>query len=575
MKFNVLAVDYDGTIAESGKANHAVLEAIAEARERGITVVLVTGRIVNDLRRVFDRLDLFDAVVAENGAVLAFPNGRTMVLGRSPSPALLAELRRLNVDFAFGDCILEADVSSSPTILELVRKLELPLALIFNRDRVIVIPHGINKATGLREALNTLRLSLHNCIAMGDAENDYQLLDACEIGIAMSWGSRILREVADEMLPGRGPGAVADYIRRVIKSTKLPPNRSDRRRVQLGFTSNGRSLSTAVHGRNILIAGDPRSGKSWAAGLLCEQLILQGYCLCVIDPEGDYATLESLPYVVMFGGNQTLPHLSDIARELRYPDISLVINLSQAPHDEKVAYVAELLPLLVGLRKNSGQPHWIVVDEAHYFLYAPNIAQQVDLELAAYIFVTYRPSDLHADLLQSIESIIVTRLTDPREVSALTAIYGPEGAESEWESLIGGLQIDEAALLPKVEDSQRRLRQFKVAKRLTTHVRHRSKYVDVPKQESQGFVFTRDGMPVSNPARTFKEFVTTLEHLPLVSVEDHAQRGDFSRWVADVFGDHALAVEIGDVENKYREGEAANVRELLLKLIRERYEVMN
>ena len=573
MKFNVLALDYDGTIAESGKAHPAVLEAIVEARERGIQIILVTGRIFGDLQRVFDRLELFDAIVAENGAILVFPNGRTMVLGRFPPPTLLTELRRLNVRFAIGDCILEADASESSTILEVVRKLELPLGLIFNRGRVMVLPQGISKATGLREALNTLRLSIHNCIGLGDGENDYQFLDACEIGVAMSWGSGTLREIADEVLPGHGPGAVADYIRRVIKSTKLPPNRIDRHRLQLGFTSDGRPLETAVHGRNILIAGDPRSGKSWVTGLICEQLILQGYCLCVIDPEGDYGALESLPYVVMFGGNQSLPHLGDIARELRYSDISLVVNLSQASHSDKVAYLAELLPMMVELRKNTGQPHWIVIDEAHYFLHKPNVAQQVDLELAAYIFVTYRPSDLHADLLQSVESIVVTQLTDPREVSALTAMYGPDGAESEWEMLLGGLQIDEAALLPRVDEPQRKLRQFKVAKRLTSHVRHRAKYVDVPKQERQGFVFTRDGVPVGDPARTFKEFVTTLEQLPLPSVEGHARRGDFSRWVADVFGDRPLAVEIGKVENKCRNGESANVSELLLKIIRERYDV--
>ena len=65
----------------------------------------------------------------------------------------------------------------------------------------------------------------------------------------------------------------------------------------LGETAAG-PLETAIHGRNILIAGDPRSGKSWITGLFCEHLILQGYCLCVIDPEGDYSTLESLPGVV-------------------------------------------------------------------------------------------------------------------------------------------------------------------------------------------------------------------------------------------------------------------------------------
>ena len=55
----------------------------------------------------------------------------------------------------------------------------------------------------------------------------------------------------------------------------------------------------------MLIEGDPQSGKSWVAGLVCEQMILQGYSVCVIDPEGDYRTLEPLPGVVIMGGTDS------------------------------------------------------------------------------------------------------------------------------------------------------------------------------------------------------------------------------------------------------------------------------
>jgi hydroxymethylpyrimidine pyrophosphatase-like HAD family hydrolase len=83
MKFSVLALDYDNTIARDGRAHPAVLEAIREARARQIVIVLVTGRIMSDLRRVLAEQGLFDAIVAENGAVLAFPSRRTRLLGDS------------------------------------------------------------------------------------------------------------------------------------------------------------------------------------------------------------------------------------------------------------------------------------------------------------------------------------------------------------------------------------------------------------------------------------------------------------------------------------------------------------
>jgi hydroxymethylpyrimidine pyrophosphatase-like HAD family hydrolase len=507
MKFCVLALDYDGTIAENGKPNLAVIQAIQETRARGIVVVLVTGRILSDLKKVAGDLKIFDAVVAENGAVLAFSNGRTRTLGRPPPSSLLDELCRHKVEFSVGDCVLEADASSAPRILGTVQKLELPLVLAFNRSRVMLLPQGISKATGLRAALDTLRLSLHNCIAIGDAENDFQLLEAAEIGVAVAWGSKSLFEIADEVLPGKGPAAVAEYIRGVIENTRLPPHRVDRRRVLLGQTANGHPLEMAVHGRIILVAGDPRSGKSWVTGLFCEQLILQGYCLCVIDPEGDYGALEALPGVVVFGGDEPPPRLSDVARALRYPDISVVIDLSQSMHAEKVDYLSALLPMVAELRRNTGQPHWIVVDEAHYFLHEPDFRQRVDIELAGYMLVTHRVSNLPPDLLKEVESIIVTQITDPREAHALTTMYGRAGEEAEWESLLKGLTVQEAALLPRVDAPARMLQKFNVAARMTPHVRHRSKYLEVPMLEHHGFVFTCNGNPVGSSARTLNESV--------------------------------------------------------------------
>ncbi len=572
MKFCVLALDFDGTMAEQDKAHPAVLAALREARMRGIVLVLVTGRILTELQKVAEDLDVFDAVVAENGAVLALPNKHTRILGRPPPLALMNELCRLKVNFKFGDCILEADASASPRILQAIQEMELPLVLAFNRSRVMVLPQGISKATGLRAALHMLRLSLRNTIAIGDGENDFQLLEASEIGVAVAEGSQSLLAIADEVLSGPGPAAVADYIRRALESTRLPSSEVDRRRVLLGHTPDGRPLEMAVHGRIILVAGDPRSGKSWITGQICEQLILQGYCLCVIDPEGDYALLEALPGVIVFSGGETPPKLSDVARVLRYPDISVVIDLSQATHSEKVEYLDTLLPMIAGLRQNTGHPHWIVVDEAHYFLHEPTFRQRLDIELAGYMLVTHQVGNLHPDLLHEIESIIVTKLTNPQEARALSARYGRAGEEAQWESLLAGLAMDEAAFLPTVDSPKRCLRRFNVAGRLTPHVRHRAKYLEVPMREHHAFVFTCNNQSFGMPARSLREFVMMIERVPDTALDGHARRCDFSRWLAEVFGDEPLAAEIRKVERSHQRAEITDLAATLSALIRKRYQ---
>ena len=572
MKLCAVALDYDGTIARDGQVEPLVIDAVKEAQARGIVVILVTGRTMADLRRVLPDPKLFDAIVSENGAVLSFPNVPSRLLTHPPSHILLDELCARSVQVEFGDCIIEADAGHAPTILEAIRKLELPLVLQFNHTRVMVLPQGINKATGLREALNTLRLSLHNCIGIGDAENDYAMLDACEIGIAVSWGSKALQEIADEVLQGTGPRDVAAYIRKVTAHIKLPPHRAHSQRIILGDDADGKVVEAAIHGRNILIAGDPRSGKSWITGLFCEQLILQGYCLCVIDPEGDYTPLGSLPGVVLFGGDDPPPRFNDVARALRHPDVSIVIDLSAIDHAEKLSYVNELLPMLASLRRSVGLPHWIVVDEAQYFLHQPN-ERCIDFELAAYVMTTYQPSQLHPKLLKAIESIIVTPMTNPVEVRELAILCGAERAQTEWGTILASLGIDEAAVLSRFNGSSNLPRRFTITGRRTSHVRHRAKYLEVPLPAEHAFVFTSNGHEFGSRGRTLKEFVTLQARLPASALEGHARRGDFSRWIRNVFGDEPLAVQIRQVEKDFQQGRIAKLSESLAAPIHQRYEI--
>lgn len=383
MKLSVFALDYDGTIAEDGILHPDIRPAIDHARDRGVATVLVTGRILDDLRRAAGDLRFLDAVVAENGAVLAFPrSGRSLVLGPPPSKTFLAELARRQVPVETGDCIVEADAAHAPTILEVIRQLQLPLTLHFNRGRLMILPQGISKATGLREMLLALRRSEHNAIAIGDAENDHSMLASCEVGVAVGWGSEALQATADEILPGAGPAAVGRYIQQITDRPSLFRQRTGRRRLALGQTVRGEPLELAVRSRNVLIVGDARSGKSWIAGLLVEQLILQRYCVCVIDPEGDYQPLSALPHVVTLGGDDTPPRPRDIARALRHPDASLVVDLAELPYPEKRGYVTSLLAQLADMRQRTGLPHQIIVDEAHCFLQGPDALDVLDLDLA-------------------------------------------------------------------------------------------------------------------------------------------------------------------------------------------------
>jgi len=336
MKLAAVAIDYDGPIAIDGVFDPTVRGAIAQLRLHGIAVVLVTGRRLAELKSVAGNLGCFNAVVAENGAVLYYPeSGRQAVLGHAPSARFLECLSQRGIEFAVGESVVETEASRAASVLDVIRSLEQPLIMAFNRSRLMVLPMGIAKSIGLRRVLSTLRLSIHNTIGIGDAENDHDLLDACEVGVAVEWGSPALRIVADEIIAGTGPPAVAAYLMGLTWQLRLSSKQMGRRRLLLGHQHDGRPVHLAIRGRTVLIAGEPGSGKSWLAGLLCEQLILQGYCICIIDPEGDYRSLEALPGIVLMGGDDPPPRARELSQALRYPDTSVVIDLSKLSHQVK------------------------------------------------------------------------------------------------------------------------------------------------------------------------------------------------------------------------------------------------
>ncbi len=114
--------------------------------------------------------------------------------------------------------------------------------------------------------------------------------------------------------------------------------------------------------------------------------------------------------------------------------------------------------MLASLRRNTGLPHRIVVDEARYFLHDSNVQQLLDLELGAYTLVTYRPSDLHPDVRKAMEVVFVTRTTQPQEVKAIQTMSG--NSTDDWSTTLAGLAIGEAVLLPSAQEALGKLQRF-------------------------------------------------------------------------------------------------------------------
>jgi hypothetical protein len=226
----------------------------------------------------------------------------------------------------------------------------------------------------------------------------------------------------------------------------------------------------------------------------------------------------------------------------------------------------------VTLRRNTGLPHKILLDEAHHFLAGPDVARLIDLELAGYIFVTYRVSSLPAPVCETADVVVmVTRETDRKEAKALLAMCQPQPCAGVSLDLFRDLSTTEAALLPGAEEAHGQVRRFQLAPRLTAHVRHRTKYLDMPVLESQAFVFTGNGRPGAR-ARTLKEFTGLLATLPADRLAGHLRRHDCSNWIEGVFRDRPLAAHLREVEARVQTDDPREVADAIGQAIRARYE---
>ena len=216
MRYLALATDYDGTLAEQGTVRSQSIAALERLRKSGRRAVLVTGRELEDLKTVFDRFDLFDLVVAENGALLYRPQTREETLLAEPPPPQLAERLRERgaTPVGVGHVIVATREPHEVAALEVVHEMGLEWQVIFNKGAVMLLPSGVNKQTGLATALSELGLSMRNTVAVGDAENDHAMLAASECGVAVANALDVLKDRADLVTRGaRAVWAVICHLR--------------------------------------------------------------------------------------------------------------------------------------------------------------------------------------------------------------------------------------------------------------------------------------------------------------------------------------------------------------------------
>jgi HAD superfamily hydrolase (TIGR01484 family) len=567
MRYQVLACDYDGTVAKDGLMDTATAEALGRLRTSGRRVVLVTGRRLEELLTVCPELVLFDLVVAENGAVLYTPSSREVVaLAEPPPPAFVEALRSRGVtDLAVGTAIIATWHPHAEAVLDTIRSLGLELQVVFNKGAVMVLPSGVNKATGLAAALARLGLSPHNAVAVGDAENDHALLAACECGVAVANALPALRERADLVTAADHGAGVAELCERLRATDleELAPALA-RHDLTLGRTvDTGAEVRLPAYGSALLIAGTSGGGKSTAVTGIGELMADRGYQHVIIDPEGDYGAYDR---AIVLGDASRAPTVDEVKEVLSKPDANVVVNLVGLTLELRPAFFGALLPALRELRARLGRPHWIIVEEAHHLIPASGgDSEAVASDMRGLILVTVHPEHVMNAAIAATEWVMVIGKTPDatlREFAAAARSRPPARAERD-------LPPGEALVWRRGQDAVLCIRPSPSRIERRRHVR---KYAQGDLGLEKSFTFRGPEGRLNLRAQNLQTFLQMGDGVDAETWFHHLRQRDYSQWSREVIKDEELAAELAEIERAAaRDVDAAASRAAVRRAIEGRY----
>jgi HAD superfamily hydrolase (TIGR01484 family) len=565
MRYFALAVDYDGTLAEHGCVRPDTLKALQRLRQTGRFLILVTGRELPDLMANFPEFAIFHMIVAENGALLYDPASKTeTLLCQSPPEEFAATLSRNGVyTLGRGRVIVATSENYKQTVLDCIQQLGLELQIIFNKGSLMVLPSGVNKASGLKAALDKLHLSLRNTVGAGDAENDHAFLSICEVSVAVANAIPALKAECDLVTTAASGEGVAELIGILLDTDLRNVNaRHGQDSILLG-KADQMDVRMPCYGAGLLVAGSPEGGKSTLTTGVMERLIEAGYRFFAIDPEGDYQALEG---ALLLGDSKREPVIDDIINAIENADRSLIVNLLGIPVDRRPAFLESLYPRIQQLRSRIGRPHWVIVDEAHHLLPETRGSSKETIAngLMNTMLITVEPGHLSRAVLVSVDAVVAL---GQRPNDTLRKFCSAAGLECPP---LKPVQLERGTALfwPRKQDREPLL--FSVAPCRTPQVRHSRKYATAELTPDRSFYFRGPQGKLNLRAQNLMTFVQLLEGVDDETWLYHLRRGEYSQWLRENIKDRELADAVAQIEQDGRLP-AAQSRNKIKEQIEERF----
>jgi hypothetical protein len=453
----------------------------------------------------------------------------------------LRELTDNSIDV--GQVLVSTRVPHQAATLQVIQEMGLELQLIFNKEAVMVLPAGVNKATGLAYALRKLGLSPHEAVGIGDAENDHSFLELCECAVAVANAVPSIRELAAFTTKGEAGEGVAELVDELIANdlSRLH-GQLEKHLVTIGLGLDGRPVTVPPYDLNILIAGPSASGKSTVSAGIIERLIERAYQICIVDPEGDYGTL---PEVLTLGTRDRVATVNEVLAVLEDPKMHVNVNLLGIPLLDRPEYFGHLLPSLQAMRTRTGRPHWIVLDEAHHMLPGDwgHLGKALPQKLGETLLVTVHPEHLAPMTLSLVDAAIAVGHSPEKTLKAFAdaakqGFIWPEGLSYQKDHAVVWFPHSKKAPSP-----------MRIISGRNERIRHLRKYAE-GNMRHNSFYFRGPARRHNLKAQNLVIFAQIAEGIDEETWPFHLYRGDYSRWFRDAVRDAYLADQTERIEQR-------------------------
>jgi hydroxymethylpyrimidine pyrophosphatase-like HAD family hydrolase len=565
VRYLAVVTDYDGVIAHDGHPSNSAIAALGRLRASGRRAVLITGRRLDELIMACPQLDLFDCVVAENGAVIYEPATRTETsLAKPPPPQFVQRLKELRVEpLEVGRVIVATWLPHHTAVVQVIQQMGLELQVVFNRAAVMVLPAGINKATGMDYALRRLGLSRHEVVGIGDSENDHSFLQRSECAATVANAVPSILQAASIVAKASNGDGFAELVDELIANDLLRMQGQLRQHlITIGRREDGSEVTVPPYGFNILIAGPSGTGKSTVAAGIVERLMEQEYQLCIVDPEGDYGTL---PNVVTIGNQNHPVTVSEVLALLENPKITLNVNLLGIPLADRPELFGQLFPSLQAIRTRTGRPHWIVLDEAHHMLPADwaHLGRALPQSLGETVLVTVHPDHLSPLVLKLVDVMIAV---GPAPQKTIQKFADAIGQSLDWPA---GLSFSPSSAVVWFPRKDVPPHSIEIVPGTAERIRHHRKYAE-GNMRHRSFFFRGPGDRQNIRAHNLAIFSQIADGVDDETWMYHLRRGDYSRWFRGSVKDSYLADQAEQIERR-EDLHPAESRRLIRSLIEARY----